>query len=80
MSLLELRHLTKHYRGKNGRTVQAVRDVSLSVEPGDVPAVVSQRFDRVAAIYGGRVVGATASGLVSHPCHHRGTDAHDPRL
>jgi oligopeptide/dipeptide ABC transporter ATP-binding protein len=42
MSLLELRHLSKHYPGRDGRVVQAVRDVSLTVAAGEVLGVVGE--------------------------------------
>jgi oligopeptide/dipeptide ABC transporter ATP-binding protein len=42
MSLLELRHLSKTYPGQNGAVVQAVSDVSLSIEPGEVLGVVGE--------------------------------------
>jgi oligopeptide/dipeptide ABC transporter ATP-binding protein len=42
MSLLELRHLSKTYPGANGAVVQAVSDVSLTIEPGEVLGVVGE--------------------------------------
>ncbi|KKB85923.1 peptide ABC transporter ATPase [Devosia limi DSM 17137] len=42
MSLLELRHLSKTYPGQNGAVVQAVSDVSLTIEPGEVLGVVGE--------------------------------------
>ena len=41
-ALLELRHLSKHYPGRDGRPVQAVRDVSLTVAPGEVLGIVGE--------------------------------------
>jgi len=42
MSLLELRHLSKTYPGQNGAVVQAVSDVSLTIESGEVLGVVGE--------------------------------------
>jgi oligopeptide/dipeptide ABC transporter ATP-binding protein len=42
MSLLELRHLSKTYPGANGAVVQAVSDVSLSIEAGEVLGIVGE--------------------------------------
>jgi len=42
MSLLELRHLSKTYPGPNGAVVQAVSDVSLTIEAGEVLGVVGE--------------------------------------
>ena len=42
MSLLELRHLSKTYPGQNGAVVQAVSDVSLNIESGEVLGVVGE--------------------------------------
>ena len=42
MSLIEIRHLTKTYPGAHGRVVQAVSDVSLTIEPGEVLGVVGE--------------------------------------
>jgi ABC-type oligopeptide transport system ATPase subunit len=42
MSLLELRNLSKTYPGAAGRAVQAVADVSLSIDAGEVLGVVGE--------------------------------------
>jgi oligopeptide/dipeptide ABC transporter ATP-binding protein len=42
MSLLELEHLSKTYPGAGGTSVQAVSDVSLSIEAGEVLGVVGE--------------------------------------
>ena len=42
MSLLQLRHLSKTYPGQNGAVVQAVSDVSLTIESGEVLGVVGE--------------------------------------
>jgi len=42
MSLIEIRHLTKTYPGAHGAVVQAVSDVSLTIEPGEVLGVVGE--------------------------------------
>ncbi len=42
MSLLELRNLSKTYPGQNGAVVQAVSDVSLTIEAGEVLGVVGE--------------------------------------
>lgn len=39
MSLIQLTHVKKTYEGKNGR-IDAVNDVSLTVEPGDIYGIV----------------------------------------
>ncbi|WP_274426030.1 ABC transporter ATP-binding protein [Chelativorans sp. YIM 93263] len=42
MSLLEIQNLSKTYPGAEGKPVQAVSDVSLSVEPGEVVGIVGE--------------------------------------
>ncbi len=42
MSLLELKNLSKTFPGPNGRVVQAVTEVSLSVEAGEVVGIVGE--------------------------------------
>src|SRR5665213_1660844 len=36
MSKLEIRHLSVHYAGRKGNSVQALADVDLAIDPGDI--------------------------------------------
>ena len=39
MALIELKHLTKTFHGKT-QTVEALRDISLSIEQGDIYGII----------------------------------------
>ena len=52
MALIELKHLTKTFKGK-AQTVEALKDINLAINKGEIYGIIGSCKSRKLTVYGG---------------------------